>query len=101
MFSVVSGGSEWITLLTKSLSGQAVKLKAKSSDTIASLKLQLQSKDEVSSWDQILVYKGKQLHDESTVVDAGLKDGAELQLVLCPRKLNQKFVARTALIHRL
>ncbi|XP_062511943.1 ubiquitin-ribosomal protein eL40 fusion protein-like isoform X1 [Corticium candelabrum] len=64
--------SEWLKLVAKSLNGKEVQLKAKASDTIATLKKQLGSKDDSSSMDQLLVVNGKQLRDEQTYSDAGL-----------------------------
>ncbi|XP_062500488.1 uncharacterized protein LOC134177728 [Corticium candelabrum] len=80
-----NSGSEWLTLVAKSLTGEAVELKAKASDTVATLKHQLQTKDEPSSWDQLLLLNKKQLHNEQTLADAGVTDGTILSVVLCPR----------------
>ena len=77
--------SEWLKLVAKSLTGEAVELTAKSSDTVAILKQQLQTKNDPSSWDQLLVFK-KQLHNEQTLADAGVTDGTILNVVLCPRQ---------------
>ena len=78
--------SEWLKLVAKSLTGEAVELTTKSSDTVTALKKQLQTKNDPSSWDQLLVYKKKQLHDEQTLADAGVTDGTILNVVLCPRQ---------------
>ncbi|XP_062499687.1 uncharacterized protein LOC134177004 [Corticium candelabrum] len=80
-----NSGSEWLKLVAKSLTGEAVELKAKSSDTVATLKRRLQTKDDPSSWDQLLVLNKKQLNDEQTLADAGVTDGTILSVVLCPR----------------
>ncbi|XP_062511769.1 uncharacterized protein LOC134187633 [Corticium candelabrum] len=77
--------SQWLKLVAKSLNGKEVQLKAKASDTIATLKKQLGSKDDSSSMDQLLVVKGKQLRDEQTLSDAGLTNGMTISFVLCPR----------------
>ena len=79
--------SQWLKLVAKSLTGEAVELTAKPSDTVATLKKQLQTKNDPSSWDQLLVFKKKQLHDEQTLADAGVTDGTILNVVLCPRQL--------------
>ena len=76
--------SEWLKLVAKSLTGEAVELTAKSSDTVATLKQQLQTKND--SWDQLLVFKKKQLDDEQTLADAGVTDGTIVNVVLCPRQ---------------
>ena len=88
MFLIAShnSGSEWLKLVAKSLTGEAVELKAKSSDTVATLKRRLQTKDDPSSWDQLLVLNKKQLNDEQTLADAGVTDGTILSVVLCPRE---------------
>ena len=78
--------SECLKLVAKSLTGEAVELTAKSSDTVATLKQQLQTKNDPSSWDQLLVFNNKQLHDEQTLADAGVTDGTILNVVLCPRQ---------------
>ncbi|XP_062506425.1 uncharacterized protein LOC134182998 [Corticium candelabrum] len=77
--------SEWLKVVAKSLTGEAVELTAKSSDTVATLKQQLQTKNDPSSWHQLLVFKKKQLDDEQTLADAGVTDGTILNVVLCPR----------------
>ena len=47
----------------QSLNGKEVPLKAKASDTIATLKKQFGSKGDSSSMDQLLVLNGKKLRD--------------------------------------
>ena len=55
LFLIASHNSEWLKLAAKSLTGEAVELKAKSSDTVATVKRQLQTKDDPSSWDLLLI----------------------------------------------
>ena len=86
--SLLASESQWLKLVAKSLNGKEVQLKAKASDTIATLKKQLGSKDDSpSSMDQLLVVKGKQLRDEQTLSDAGLRNGMTISFVLCPSEL--------------
>ena len=85
--SLLASESEWLKLVAKSLNGKEVQLKAKASDTIATLKKQLGSKDDSSSMDQLLVVNGKQLRDEQTLSDAGLTNGMKMKCVSCPREL--------------
>ena len=79
--------TEWLKLVVKSLNGEAVQLKAKSSDTIAILKEQLPSKKDSSSMGQLLLLNEKQLRDEQTLSEAGLANGMTLSCVACPREL--------------
>ena len=85
--SLLAFESQWLKLVAKSLNGKEVQLKAKASDTIATLKKQLGSKDDSSSMDQLFVVKGKQLRDEQTLSDAGLTNGMTISFVLCPSEL--------------
>ena len=85
--SLLASESEWLKLIAKSLNGKEVQLKAKASDTIATLKKQLGSKDDSSSMDQLLVVNGKQLRDEQTLSEAGLTNEMTLNCVSCPSEL--------------
>ena len=61
--------------------GKTVALDVKPSDTIESVKMQIQAKEGVDAGIIRLVYGGKDLADDSTVSDCGIKAGESMLVV--------------------
>ncbi|XP_055828488.1 uncharacterized protein LOC129896577 [Solanum dulcamara] len=58
------------------------KLMVESDDTIADVKAAIQEKEGIRFHKQRIIYNGRQLEDDRSLVDYGIRYGSELQLVL-------------------
>ena len=68
---------------TVSHRGTSYKLSLPQNTTFGALQAQLEELTHVSPTNQKLLYKGKKasIHDEQTIVDAGLKNGMKVQML--------------------
>eukprot|EP00918_Siedleckia_nematoides_P019091 GHVU01040704.1.p1 GENE.GHVU01040704.1~~GHVU01040704.1.p1 ORF type:complete len:301 (-),score=30.78 GHVU01040704.1:312-1214(-) len=78
-----ASGTRLLSMQIKTLSGQTVTVDSiGEDDTIRSVKERLHDKEGVPPDEQRLVFQGKQLEDDKTVAEAGLREGSVVHLVL-------------------
>lgn len=75
-------GGEKITVKIKSLTGNVIEIKLTDDKTIKDLKDLIQTKEGIKPKQQRLIFKGKQLEDESTLQSNGIKHESIVYIVL-------------------
>ncbi|CAG8636409.1 24922_t:CDS:2 [Cetraspora pellucida] len=69
----------------KTLTGKEIEIDIEHDDTVARVKERVEEKEGIPPAQQRLIHGGKQLTDEKTVREAGIKPGEVLHLVLALR----------------
>ncbi|PWN25912.1 putative NEDD8 precursor-ubiquitin-like protein [Jaminaea rosea] len=69
----------------KTLTGREIDLDIEPNDKVARLKERVEEKEGIPPAQQRLIFGGKQMHDEKSVVDFGVEGGSVLHLVLALR----------------
>ncbi len=69
-------------LLVKTLTGKTIEIEVKLTDTVASVKQQVQDKEGIPPDQQRIIYAGKTLEDGRALADYSVTDGATVHLVL-------------------
>jgi large subunit ribosomal protein L40e len=70
------------TVYVKTLTGKTIKKKVEPNDSIISIKRKIQDKESILPGQQRLIYAGKQLEDEKTLLDYNIQDKTIIHLVL-------------------
>ncbi|RWS18942.1 ubiquitin-like protein [Leptotrombidium deliense] len=70
-----------LKIQVKKLNGKIIHIEAKPSDTIEKVKAKIQEKESIPSEQQRLIFGGKQMDDDHTLVDYNVPDGATIYLV--------------------
>ena len=69
-------------IFVKTVTGKTITLEVQDIDTIESVKVMIQDKEEIPSNTQQLVFTGKQLEDWRTLSNYNIQQGSTLLLVL-------------------
>ncbi|XP_020259701.1 polyubiquitin-like [Asparagus officinalis] len=83
MINLLFGGT--IQIFVKILStGKTLKLVVKDKDTIQNVKARIEAMEGISQNRQGLVYMGKSLEDNHSLLACNIQNGSTLQMILCP-----------------
>uniref|UniRef100_A0A183CI12 Ubiquitin-like domain-containing protein n=1 Tax=Globodera pallida TaxID=36090 RepID=A0A183CI12_GLOPA len=67
------------------LTGRTITLEVEAGNTVADVKEMIEAKEGIPSFDQRLIFAGKQLEEKRTLADCNVQKGSTVQLLLCCR----------------
>lgn len=83
---------EQMQIFVRTMDGRTIILNVESSDTIENLKVKIQEKEGVSQHQLQLIFKGKSMEDDKTLLASNIENDSTLYLILCLPKKKEIFV---------
>ncbi|XP_033222186.1 polyubiquitin-like [Belonocnema kinseyi] len=83
---------EQMQIFVRTMDGRSIICDVEPSDTIENLKIRIQEKEGVSQYQQHLIFKGKAMEDDKSLLACNIEKDSTLYLILCLPKKKEIFV---------